>query len=362
VNHIGALTVIRGLAAWWVVLYHFREHLMPDRLPWLNTMSAGGYLAVDLFFVLSGFVIALSCARYFDQGFTVATTRDFLVRRLARIYPLHLVMMVFYLTIPAAILTLSSAKTLNGNYEADYFLLALGLIHNWGFTDSLQWNVPSWSISTEWFAYVCFPALIWIANGRLTTLGRNVVAILVLGTIIAALFAIAGTASIGERIPQLGMYRCALEFAMGICVYNASRAVTGPRADRLANYAGALAIALSAVTFAHVVPDYASMPIAFAALIFSLSIETSAGSRMLNTLPLHTVGLISYSTYLSHYPIKEWVKLVLVRDGIPEIVPIIAYLGGVAVASVVLYRLVEVPGRDFVQRLGSLRRSPTTNL
>jgi peptidoglycan/LPS O-acetylase OafA/YrhL len=43
VKHIGALTVIRGIAAWWVVLYHFREHLMPETLPWLNMVSAGGY-------------------------------------------------------------------------------------------------------------------------------------------------------------------------------------------------------------------------------------------------------------------------------------------------------------------------------
>lgn len=358
-KHIGALTAIRGIAAWWVVFYHFREHLMPEALPWLNTISAGGYLAVDLFFVLSGFVIALSCAQHFDQGFTVSATRDFLVRRLARIYPLHLVMMIFYLTIPAAILTLSSAKTLSGNYETGYFLLSLGLIHNWGFTDSLQWNVPSWSISTEWFAYLCFPGLIWLANGRLTTIGRNIAAILVIAILIATLFSLAGAQSIGEKIPQLGMYRCALEFALGICVFNASRAA-GSRS--LANIAAPIAIGLAAATFVGVVPDYVGMPVAIAALIFSLSIESSTASRLVNALPLHTLGLISYSTYLSHYPIKELVKFLVVRDGIPDIVPIVVYLGAVAMASVVLYRFVEVPGRELVQRFGSLRQSRPRNL
>lgn len=359
-KHIGALTVIRGIAAWWVVLYHFREHLMPETLPWLNMVSAGGYLAVDLFFILSGFVISLSCAQHFQHGVTVSGTRDFLMRRLARIYPLHLVIMLFYLAIPAAILTLSSAKMLNGNYEPGYFLLALGLIHNWGFTDSLQWNVPSWSISTEWFAYVCFPALIWLANGRLTTIGRNLAAIFVISAIIAALFTVAGTQSIGEKIPQIGMYRCALEFALGICVYNATRAVTGKGAENLANIAGVIAVGLCAATFAGVLPDYVLMPVALAALIFSLSIETSVGSRMLNALPLHTIGLISYSTYLCHYPIKELVKFLVVREGISPVVPIVVYLGAVALASVVLYRLVELPGREFVQRHSSIyRRRPT---
>jgi peptidoglycan/LPS O-acetylase OafA/YrhL len=361
-KHIGALTVIRGIAAWWVVLYHFREHLMPATYPWLNTLWSGGYLAVDLFFVLSGFVISLSCAQHFDQGFTLSGTRDFLVRRLARIYPLHLVMMIFYLTIPAAILTLSTAKTLSGNYEASYFLLALGLIHNWGFTDSLQWNVPSWSISTEWFAYLCFPGLMWLAHGRLTTLRRNVAAILLIATLIMTIFALMGAQSIGEKIPQLGMYRCALEFALGICVYSASRAVTGTFAVTAANFATVIAIGLSAATFAGVVPDYVSMPVALAALIFSLSIETSTGSRLVNALPLHTVGLISYSTYLSHYPIKELVKFLVVRDDIPEIVPIIVYLGAVAIASVVLYRFVEVPGRELVQRVGMFRQNRARNL
>jgi len=362
VKHIGALTVIRGVAAWWVVLYHFREHLMPATFPWLNTLWSGGYLAVDLFFILSGFVIALSCAKHFDDGLTLSGTREFLVRRLARIYPLHLVMMIFYLTIPAAIMTLSSAKTLSGNYETGYFLLALGLIHNWGFTDTLQWNVPSWSISTEWFAYLCFPALIWLAHGRLTTLWRNVAAILLIATIIMTLFALAGAQSIGEKIPQLGMYRCALEFALGICVYNANRAVAGTSAVTAANFAAIIAIGLSAATFAGVVPDYVSMPVALAALIFSLSVEASPGSRLVNALPLHTVGLISYSTYLSHYPIKELVKFLVVRDGIPEIVPIFVYLGAVAIASVVLYRVIEVPGREVVQRLGLLRQDRARNL
>ena len=104
---IPALTSLRGIAAWWVVLYHFREYL-PSRWPeWLMALTAHGYLAVDLFFILSGFVLALNYAESFRDS--LAGAAGFYRLRLARIYPLHFVMLTMFLLNPLAIALFSAS-------------------------------------------------------------------------------------------------------------------------------------------------------------------------------------------------------------------------------------------------------------
>ena len=87
---VRSLTGIRGLAAMWVVLLHGTTQLMPDngiaRLPFI----AKGYLAVDLFFVLSGFVLVMSSQRSFSADFGLAVRR-FYIGRVFRVYPLNIV-------------------------------------------------------------------------------------------------------------------------------------------------------------------------------------------------------------------------------------------------------------------------------
>jgi peptidoglycan/LPS O-acetylase OafA/YrhL len=86
---IRSLTGIRGVAASAVVLYHF-DLGQPDSGP-LQHVLHHGYLAVDLFFVLSGFVMALTYGRAFVLQPNIEGFGRFLENRLARIYPLYLV-------------------------------------------------------------------------------------------------------------------------------------------------------------------------------------------------------------------------------------------------------------------------------
>src|SRR4051812_27743078 len=98
-----ALTAMRGFAAWWVVLYHFRDEV-PKALfgDVLYSVISHGDLAVDFFFELSGFVIAL---RYADQ-FTRpnwAVYKEFLVARFARIYPLYFTVLALFIVNPISV-------------------------------------------------------------------------------------------------------------------------------------------------------------------------------------------------------------------------------------------------------------------
>src|SRR6266513_2856834 len=92
-----ALTSMRGLAAWWVVLYHFRDEV-PKAL-FGNTLYyviSHGDLAVDFFFELSGFVIALRYAGQFSRP-NWAVYKDFLIARLARLYPAYISILVLFI-------------------------------------------------------------------------------------------------------------------------------------------------------------------------------------------------------------------------------------------------------------------------
>src|SRR3954454_1602091 len=95
-QQIPVLSSVRGIAAWWVVLYHFRDEFPRGYLATdLYNLLRHGHLAVDFFFALSGFIIALNYAEKF-RTFRLADYRQFLILRLGRIYPLYLFMLILF--------------------------------------------------------------------------------------------------------------------------------------------------------------------------------------------------------------------------------------------------------------------------
>ncbi len=165
-RNIKALTGLRGYAALWVVLSHasFTDSLSAPLAARLNWGRADGvlrheYLAVDLFFVLSGFVLTHAHARELDGGVDGRSYVRFLLLRLARVYPLHLLALV------AAVLI---AQVVPSHLEntAGSLVLNILLMSSWGFCSTLSWNGPAWSLSSEWLAYLVLPLMI-IASAEL---------------------------------------------------------------------------------------------------------------------------------------------------------------------------------------------------
>ena len=344
---IRALTSIRGIAAWWIVLFHFREYL-----PVLDNASTGyvigrGYLAVDLFFELSGFVIALNYGKFF-RNFSMTEWFRFLGRRLARIYPLHILMLLVFLLNPLAIAFLASRPAFD-RYDPGYFVLSIFLMQNWGFTDFLAWNIPAWSISTEWMAYLLFPAICWITIRFARSQGHSFLLAGLLMVVMATGFA-AFHDTLGGAVPRTGVFRCVIEFWVGVCLYYAWSA-RGVRKEYESYIAMALAVLCCVLYGLFNPPDFTIAPLIFFCLIYALVDQRSFFSKVMSNRALEFVGLISYSTYMAHYFIREWVKLLLVRDGIPIVVAVLAYIACTAAASVILYRCVEVPGRSFFRGL-----------
>ena len=145
------LTALRFFAAAWVVAFDYWPRLTPH----VPVMLRRGHLGVEVFFVLSGFILSHVYGRKVGEGgFRYG---GFLWARLARIYPVHL-------TTLAGLGLLVAAARMGGAQEGEGVVrlgalpAELTLTHAWGFAPIGGWNHPSWSLSAEWFAYLSFPA------------------------------------------------------------------------------------------------------------------------------------------------------------------------------------------------------------
>jgi peptidoglycan/LPS O-acetylase OafA/YrhL len=117
----------------------------------LGPIVSAGSFAVPLFFILSGYVLAL---RYLSR-FAAPASKDvlrFWSLRLGRVYPVH----VFTLLISLGMVARHGWPTDEG-HTLRTFAANLFMIHAWTSTLVQSWNYPSWSISSEWFAYLLFP-------------------------------------------------------------------------------------------------------------------------------------------------------------------------------------------------------------
>ncbi len=351
VVQLPTLTGIRGFAALAVLFYHIRP-AMAGFLPGdVIAVLAQGYLAVDLFFVLSGFVLWWNYgAQFAEQGTRAAA--PFIVRRFARIFPLHLAILAAMLLF--ALLLLVTGRDPGGRYDFAALPAHLLLVQNWGIGDGLIWNNPAWSISTEWAAYL----LLALTGGWLARLapGRWSFPLLIvaLGLALGAWFAATGRASIGLNISQTGLIRCLVEFAMGIFLCQWWSAERQRPERRIVIPATALCLALvAALLIATGQPQPAAVPLAMVAIVIA-ALEASLAPRpFLSGRVAQWLGDISYAVYLSHFFLWILFKLIFVSD--PARVgplPILAFVALTLLIAHLLHMHLEVPARRVVQRGG----------
>lgn len=341
-NSLAALTAARGIAAWWVVLYHFRDEL-PNDFFWepIYRCIARGDVAVDFFFVLSGFIISLN----YTELLLKPTWRKyfwFLVVRFGRIYPLHFVLLIAFLLNPIAISLWSTEKNFGYRYDPGYFLLSLVLAQNWGFTSQLAWNAPAWSISTEWAAYLLFPLNVWLTV-RVGSTARRAALVALAFVAVLALCCYSLNFSLGAEISRFGLVRCLTEFGAGVALQRVWR-LQVDCGRRYGITCILTAAGLLTLYLLELAPDFLVLPATFCLVVLSLASGATLG-RLICFPALIMLGEISYSTYLVHYLIKDWVKFCFSRPGVPPEALLLLYLGGVALASFALYNVVEGPAR-----------------
>ena len=353
--NLKTLTALRFFAAVWVVLFDYWPNLGLAS----PAIVAKGYLGVEVFFTLSGFIL---CHVYLEQVETRAFRYGaFLWARLARIYPMHLASMALIGLM--GVIALAAGRPVDPNSISLAALPAnLLMVNGWGLAPVSGWNHASWSVSAEWFAYLTFP-LFAVATLALKARPRLAVALAVgfVAALYAVFFRLTGQALTHATIAW-GALRIVPCFALGCAAYLAWRANL-VRSGRLAWTGAAISGALL-ITFSQLGAPDAAIVAAGSGLIMSLAFaaKTWTSGPVLDKLVY--LGEISYSVYMlfvpwqlfyvnvtsrmfhydkSHMPLYLWVVFVVA-------------LAPLAAAA---HHLVERPARDRMRagfpRLGRLQ-------
>ena len=344
-----ALTGLRGLAALLVVAHHLSLHIdVGASQPWLRWLFLHGYLGVDLFFVLSGFVISMVYGAWFTQAGSprAAPYVRFLLRRVARIWPLHALMLLVLIS------TGLSAATLS----VPLIAANVAMVQAWGISVAI--NPPAWSVSTEFLAYLLFPGL-----AMLGLRGRWGAVVLALS--IPALLAVCITlvpVPVGPiRRGPLDIYfndsilpalRCLAGFSLGLLTWRAGR-IGWVRQVARHPWSGPAALALAtllALGGAHDLIVYALLP----PIVLGMHLGTGPVQAVLAANPVHGIGVLSYAIYLVHYALLYQVAF---QAG-P--LPIMAglYFSAMFALAGVAFIIVERPTRSFIRHYGERLSAP----
>ncbi len=357
-GEIRSLTGLRGVAVGLVMLYHARP--VSDLVP-VEQVFRHGYLTVDLFFVLSGFVMALSHPEIAGRAFSHAHYLRFLGRRLARIYPL-------YLASTTLSLLLFALLHLRGFEDQLWHRPLLGaelanalMIQNWGLAGSF--NGAAWSISTEWAAYLLFPVLCLAAlrtrAGLRIAFATTVVAGLVLLSSCPDFWAWRdGAARLGplDRVSHLSaasLLRCVWEFCLGLYSHALYARV---RAD-LDRHGGAVALAaLAGIACLLALPRTD-----WAIVLLYVPLIVGACARgpvrlVLGLAPVHRLGVCSYAFYMLHVLVldgREGIAAGLRHAGLGDsfAVVFLACFGLTVALAAATHRYVERPSSAALRRL-----------
>jgi len=344
---INNLTGLRFYLAFWVAVYHLPGLIDVD---FLNPVIHKGYLAVDVFFVLSGYILTHVYYKFFTTPLAPGAMKRFIIKRFTKIYPLHfftlLGAIVYYNVLN---LVVSPPKDLAYEQIPQQLLL----IHSWGTLDQVTWNFPSWSISAEWFAYILVFPLAFLLYRRF---GFKVFAFIVFGGILT-FYSYTNVFYNGSVVSQMGfgLARVSAEFLLGVFAYlffkNFDTLSTSSKRLTYWLWAGAT---LSVLWFNPAHFDY------YFILLIPLIFYTLHGSKakilravFANRTAIF-LGEVSFSLYMTHFFAMRILGILnnnFFGYGSNNVASIIAYFSMLIGFAVIAYYLIEQPCRKWTMAL-----------
>jgi len=381
-RYLSNLTPLRGIAALLVAVFHFEMAMgrfVPARISMFFEKS---YLMVDLFFVMSGFIMLHVYGRSFggvmgDGGLRVAgrgdlglwkdNLRKFFVARFARTYPLHLFTLLLLVLIVRYLTDWGHPPILLE--QPRDILPNVFLLQSFGVCHIYNWNIPSWSISAEWGAYLLFPFLaLWINRSKKAA------------SLLLSLFVLAAYGCIMYVLPRVnplspatpvphnlnttfdyGYLRGIAGFVIGMLIYQLyqmERVRTVFGSDR-----ASVVIMLLVIAALHFAINDALVVLLFAALVFNFAVNNGFLHRVCNNRVLQYLGDISYSIYLMQIfpqePFSHGWRLPGVTgtargkfniDFAPGLFYCVIYLVLLIALASITYYVIERPCRKFINR------------
>jgi len=283
----------RFVAAMLVMSYHYLYFAPGD-----DAISGTAYLhrllpLLDMFFMISGFLIA---SRYASSVSTPAEYARFLRRRIARVYPLHLLTLAFFVAVAWA--GAAGLVTLRDPVRWDFSALPFHIlaVHAWGTTEALGFNYPSWSVSAEIFCYILFPVVMVIF--RRAGL-RGLLALLAVWVAALEILSRQGAFPSGHwtDADTMGAYRAFADFTAGAV---AAALVARRRIDVRSHLPGLAALAVAVYAMLSQQSVYLSLAALFAAIVLIGLSETARPSSTAWLQPLMRLTRVSFGIYILH--------------------------------------------------------------
>ena len=273
-------------------------------------LAPGGYVGVDVFFVISGFLISrIIYAEVNSRSYSVI---DFYSRRVRRIFPALFVVYLVCLALGATRGIMEDAEQIrNAVISSVFFVSNLYFAAHSGYFDSAIQSNPllhTWSLSIEEQFYIFFP-IILLALRRFSHRVRiAVLVVLMLASLGASIY-------LTRTVPDVAYYSFAArawELAIGGLLGIVTFRQLAHWQSQVLGVAGLLAIFAAVLTFnkATSFPGYAALlpTLGAAAIILSGTHHQTAVARFLGCYPMRQIGLISYSLYLWHWPILVFMR------------------------------------------------------
>jgi peptidoglycan/LPS O-acetylase OafA/YrhL len=367
-GEIKALTGLRILAAVWVVLFHFRP-LLHNAAPQFSQALAPvlncGAQGVDLFFILSGFVLTWNHLDGMGRSLSVRATLRFLWLRLARVWPVYLV--TLHLAAAWIIFTHHVGHVPSPRIHqlsAVSYLRQILLVQLWfqPYFDGSSWDGPAWSISAEWLAYLVFGLLILAIFRIARVLRARGMLWLALA---ASLPPVALLLASGQfYTPWSWLPRILAQFTAGALAGAAVRKLRPTDGfRRAAGYVSVLLVGGITILFyrfdAHPIAGVHDsggvVDVLFVPLVVSLAVGVGALPGLLSTRVLVFGGQISFGLYMVHELVHtawNWTVAQFALSPVDDAGFVLPGLLAVAVvAATVLYKFVEEPARRWMRSM-----------
>jgi peptidoglycan/LPS O-acetylase OafA/YrhL len=311
---IRALAGARAIPPLILVLFHFCEGHGYRGAKWFDLPVGRGYLWVEFFFVLSGFILTYVYGGRVAEFWGGKAYVPFLKARLARLYPLHLAMLLTMVAMVVALRALAQHYGYLSIYDEPYhpivnwqgFVASLFLVQGWNLLPYLSWNGASWFVSVEWLLCLLFPFYLWVARGRWPW----GLALIAAGA--GGLYYLATTGFGLDLTFHNGMFRGMADFAIGVGLAMVFREIR-PRTDALPTYVlslaqaaalGALLLALYDTGWARTRLDILTA-LAEMGLLFTLAFDRGFLARFFQTRALLLLGEISYAVYIGQLVVLQ---------------------------------------------------------
>jgi peptidoglycan/LPS O-acetylase OafA/YrhL len=347
-RQFSSLETLRFFASLMIVAFHYTYYIARHDL-------FKGYLAVDLFFVLSGFVITVAYQTRIDSTRLYGT---FIKKRIARLYPLHLLTLLLYLTIALAATRGLLRVDNSAKYNLHEFFANLTLTHAWGFAHNFSFNTVSWSISAEFAAYLLFPLILWLMKrGPLS--GIIILCGLYLSAILFATYVV--HIPLTQLAWQVGVARAVPSFALGVWLrlYLPMISSKLPKSTAIALFYFSLVLFISCAIFS--LNDYLGMVAASALVMFAAINDNMGHSQFISHPFLSQRGELTYSLYMVHPIIASvFISGIFLRifgtSTIAVYGSISAAFAIAFVLSALCYKYFELPTQRWILQWGQKKR------